>query len=401
MTQLTYSKTQTTATLSAGIETNLLENGASGLTFAPFFQPGAGACLVPGGGDIVDILLTNNDVTNSINTVTIYLLADKGGTFAALSFTTSVSTTASRHIQMRGFTGAAIRVTGNSTSGTTASTTADVTVTASDPSAPRVWQLIVDGVVQGQALGGTITGNLAQSGGTVVLNSTGATTIDASTSVTIAGTAGSLALGRGAIVPTMPGGVSIASGKAVTGAGAMAVEATGALTVGGNASTTSIGVGQATVVANFVGGITVASAKAVTGLGALAVEAASGSTLTVGGASNALALGQAAKVATITGDADFQGAVKGHAVDAGAAGASGTASSYFGTFTIASGQAVFTLTNTKVGTTSLCFVSPLSNGATGAYIQKAVPTSNTLTVTFSTTVGADTKCAFMVVNPGA
>ncbi len=343
--ELLYKSVAQSITLAAATPGALTPGGTAGLL---------GQINDAGGpGDVVAITLTETGGANAVETVTLYQ-AVEGGSFAPLATTTSLAASGTRRIVLRGFSGD-LYVTGTSAGGATVKV--DVSVRRSGVALP--YQLILDGVVQGTGTGGTISGNLAQSAGTVSLTGNAASTIttsastlsvDAATTLNVgASTATALVLGRSAVVPSLPGGASVGSAKAITGAGA------------------------------------------------LAIEAAAGSTLTVGAASNAMVIGQAAKVATVNGDVDFQGALKAHAVDAGAAGTTGTASAYAGTFTLTG--TTFTLTNTKISATSLVFVQCIT-ASPGAYIASAVPTTNTLTVTMSAAVTA-IKMAFLVVNPGA
>jgi hypothetical protein len=302
----------------------------------------------------VDTILINirNSNTSNAATIKIYTAASDTGTPAAWSQTYSVAAKSggvdgTKQILIRGYRGGNIRVTGSST---TATLVTDISGYTS-PNGPGAFQVIVDGVVQGGGTGGTISGNLSQSGGTISLSATGTAALDS----------------------------------------------TGAMTIG--ATSSSIAVGSASVVANFVGGLTIASAKAITGLGNLAVESASGSTLTVGAASNAVTWGQAAKLITTNGDILLNGNIRVTAADAGAAASSGTASAYSGTFTVASGQTTYTLTNAKILSTSLLFVTCIS-GAVARQVNSFIPNGGggSAVLTLSGAAGADSKFAFLVVN---
>lgn len=241
--------------LTAGLEIDMLPGGTAG------WNPNGGVGVSGGpagpGADTIQITLKETGNTNPVNTVKVYTSsgaisisstgAVTNSALIALSATTSVSAGSTREILIKGYGGGPIRVTGNSTSGATGY--ADV-VSFYSGGVPTPFQVAFDGVVQGQALGGTITGNLAQSGGTVAINGTGTVTLDGSTSVTVAGTnATSLVLGASGIVPSLPGGVSVGAGKAVTGSGAMTVTSTGAaLTItAAAASTWSSSAGALTV----------------------------------------------------------------------------------------------------------------------------------------------------------
>lgn len=123
-----------------------------------------------------------------------------------------------------------------------------------------------------------------------------------------------LTLGSASVAALLAGGATIPTGKAITGAGAMAFEAAGALSIGVNASTTSITIGQATVAALFAGGITVAANKLIQGgagtlgldtTGALSVGPTTATSLSLGRAAitttvlGALAMGGAAHVSAL------------------------------------------------------------------------------------------------------
>ncbi len=81
------------------------------------------------------------------------------------------------------------------------------------------------------------------------------------------------------------------------------------------------------------------------------------------------------------------------------AGTTGTISAATGQFILSSGQTTYTLTNTTITTTSIVFVVKQTAEGSSRTILSAVPTSNTLTVVMSGTVGADTTFGFLVVNP--
>lgn len=380
---LIASGSKTGISLSAGVETDLLDGSTTGFD--------------PQNADTIDVTIQETGATNAITTVKVYESSGPGGILAPLSATSSVAISGKRMITLKGYTGGKIRVTGNSAVGSVAS--CDIACYATGNPLSSL-QIAFDGVVQGQALGGTVAGNLSQSGGTATIQATGAVVIDGTTSITIGGTnATSVAIGSASVPDSHPGGITIGSAKAVLGSGNVSVEATGSLTLGGAASTTSIAIGQATVVANFVGGLTIASAKAMTGLGNMAVESASGSTLTLGAASNAMTIGQATKLATVNGDVLLNGNIRVTAADAGAAGSSGTASAYAGTFTVSSGTTTYTLTNTKILATSLCFAMCIS-GAVARQINSFVPNGGggSAVLTLSGAAGADSKFAFLIVN---
>lgn len=81
------------------------------------------------------------------------------------------------------------------------------------------------------------------------------------------------------------------------------------------------------------------------------------------------------------------------------AGTTGTISKSSGQFILSSGQTVYTLTNTLVTTTSIVRVVKQTAEGSSRNILSVVPTANTVTVTMSGTVGADTTFGFYVVNP--
>lgn len=81
------------------------------------------------------------------------------------------------------------------------------------------------------------------------------------------------------------------------------------------------------------------------------------------------------------------------------AGTTGTISKSSGQFILSSGQSVYTLTNTFVTTTSIVFVVKQTAEGSSRTILSVVPTANTVTVTMSGTVGANTTFGFVVVNP--
>jgi hypothetical protein len=334
MSDLEYRSSGLSAALGAGTETNLLANGASGLSLLPSATSGSNAP----GSDIVDIALSN--AGNLVETITIYL--DE----VPMSVTSSLAaTTGKRSIKLRGATGV-LRVTGTSSAGVAGGVT--VTVTASRSGKDPAFAIIIDGVVQGASSGGTIVGNFSATSGTITASATGAAVLDASTSVTVGGTsATSLVIGRTAVVPSLPGGVSVATGKAITGSGTLALEATGALTVAGAASTTSS------------------------------------------------LIGRSGNLTTMVGKTRFSEDIQSVSGDAGVAGTTGTVSKATGTFTL-TGTA-FTLTNTLITATSLVFASCIT-ASPGAYIASVVPGSGSVVVTFSASVTA-IKCAFLVINP--
>jgi hypothetical protein len=252
MDQLIYTSKSQTVTLSAAVETDLLPGGSSGI----------GGKIADPPADVIEVTITETGGVNPINTITIYRAPYAGGVFVADSSTYTVSAGAGATIKLSGFTGD-IRITGNSTSGATAK----VDIAAYRSGVSKNEQTIVNGVVQGGGVGGTISGNLSQSAGTATINATGAVSIDGTTSIAVGATsATSVAIGRSAVADSHPGGMTVGSGKAITGSGAMAV------------------------------------------------EAASGSTLTVGGASNAVALGQAGKTTTISGSVAMGGAANASAL---------------------------------------------------------------------------------------
>jgi hypothetical protein len=290
--------TARSTTLSAGIASDVLPGTTSGFLSSLTY-----------GGDppnMYAIRITETGGANAVDTISIYRAVASGGTFVADSTTYSIIASGSIELVLTNFVGD-LRIKCTSTSGATVA----VDIAPYFASNPGPQQTISNGVAQGIALGGTISGALSQSSGTFALSGNGASTITTSSgAVTITSAAAlnlgtatstSVVIGATAVAPSFPGGLTVAANKAVTGSGAFAVEATGALSLGVNASSTSIAIGQATVVANFVGGITIASSKTIVGLGAMSVDAASGSTLSVGTASNALTIGQSAKVTTING----------------------------------------------------------------------------------------------------
>lgn len=170
------------------------------------------------------------------------------------------------------------------------------------------------------------------------------TIVDATATVEIGPTATAVQIGGASVATQLLGGATVPTGKAVTGSGAMAVEATGALSIGVNASTTSVVAGQAGVPLDLKGGFTVASG------------------------------------------------------DAGGAGTTGTVNKRMGTFTL-TGQ-TFTLTNTTIATGDLAWVM-CQTAAPGAYIASAVTSGSatTLVVTFSASV-TSMKCAFLLSAAG-
>jgi len=234
---LVASGSRTGITLSAGIETDLLDGGSTGFD--------------PQNADVIDVTIQETGASNAITTVKAYESSGPGGILAPLSATTSVSASGKRIITIKGYTGGKVRVTGTSTSGSTAS--CDVGCYSSGNPLPSL-QIAFDGVVQGQALGGTVSGNLSQSGGTATIQATGAVVIDGTTSITIGGT-----------------------------------------------NATSVAIGSASVPDSHPGGMTVGNAKSIVGGSTMAVDAASGSKLSVGTNSNAVDLGKAAKVTTVLG----------------------------------------------------------------------------------------------------
>lgn len=81
------------------------------------------------------------------------------------------------------------------------------------------------------------------------------------------------------------------------------------------------------------------------------------------------------------------------------AGTTGTISAPSGQFILSSGSSAYTLTNTFVGTASIVRVVKQTAEGSNRTILSVVPTANTVTVTLSGTVGADTTLGFYVVNP--
>ncbi len=84
--------------------------------------------------------------------------------------------------------------------------------------------------------------------------------------------------------------------------------------------------------------------------------------------------------------------------DAGAAAASGTASAHAGTFTVASGQSGYVLTNTLITANSLLFCCCIS-GAVAQEVRSFIPTANTGTLLLSGAAGVNAKYAFLVITP--
>ncbi len=103
---------------------------------------------------------------------------------------------------------------------------------------------------------------------------------------------------------------------------------------------------------------------------------------------------------TTAGTWDFA-ANSGLKLDSGTAtaGTTGTISKASGQFILSSGQTTYTLTNTLIATTSIVLVVKQTAEGSSRNILSAVPTANTLTVTMSGTVGANTTFGFLVVNP--
>lgn len=103
---------------------------------------------------------------------------------------------------------------------------------------------------------------------------------------------------------------------------------------------------------------------------------------------------------TTEGTWDFA-PLSGVKLDVGTAtvGTTGTISKSSGQFILSSGQSVYTLTNTLVTTTSIVFVVKQTAEGSSRTILSVVPTANTVTVTMSGTVGANTTFGFLVVNP--
>lgn len=128
--------------------------------------------------------------------------------------------------------------------------------------------------------------------------------------------------------------------------------------------------------------------------------ALSTTTLAVSGAAALASTLAVTGATTLTGALTCNGAVTVQAADAGAAAASGTVNARAGTFTVASGQTGYVLTNNKIATTSLLFVTCIS-GAVAQQVISFIPTLNTGTLLLSGAAGANAKFAFLVVTPGA
>ncbi len=459
-------KAASTVTLAAATAGDLLASGSAG------FEP----------EDCDEFVFSvNNAGAATIETIQVWGAPFPGSTqFSAQSPSMSLATLVAGTITVTGWRGGPLRLIGTSATGSVG-VVSEVGCYKSGNN-DQVLSFSINGIAQGNALGGTISGNLSQSGGTATIEATGAASLDATTSVTIAGTnATSLVLGATGIVPSLPGGVTIAaakaidvtsagalnigtttatsvvigktggtvapsfpggltvaaakaidattagalnigpttatsvvvgsatvaagtpggvsvgSAKAVTGVGAMAVEATGALSLGVNASSTSIVVGQATVAPSFTGGVSIASAKAVTGAGAMAVEATGALSLGAAASTTSTDIGRAGNVTSSLGTLLLSNALRAVVADAGAAAASGTANGCFTTFTIASGQTGYVLTNDKAATTSLVFIQCIS-GAVGQAVLSAIPTASTVTVLLGGAAGANAKFACLIVN---
>jgi hypothetical protein len=77
------------------------------------------------------------------------------------------------------------------------------------------------------------------------------------------------------LTQTFSNGVSIGAGKTILGAGALNVDATGALGIGTAASTTTVTAGQATVALSVPGGLTVSTGKKVSGASELTLTGSS------------------------------------------------------------------------------------------------------------------------------
>lgn len=145
----------------------------------------------------------------------------------------------------------------------------------------------------GNVLGGaanpvkyTINGTIADPVGTLNLGTVNATVIN---------------VGSASVVAALAGGATVAANKAVTGLGAMAMEATGALSLGVNASTTSIVMGQATVPVGCTGGITIPTGKTILGGGTLALEATGALTIAGAASTTSTLLGRAGNLCTMVG----------------------------------------------------------------------------------------------------
>lgn len=283
---LVSASNQTDINLAAGVETDLLTGGTTGLAV--------------NNADEIVVSIKETGNSNPINTIKVYVSSGiSGGLLLAWSQTYSCNAGSGKRIVIAGYRGGPIRVTGTSTSGATAS--CDCACMVSGNPLPNE-QVEIDGVVQGGGTGGVVSGNLSQSGGTVAINATGTVAIDGSSSVTIGGTnATSVSIGSASVPDAHPGGMTVGAGKSIAGgAGNLTVDTTGTLSIGPT-NATAVAIGSASVADSHPGGMTVAANKAITGAGAMAVEAAGASTLTVGGASNAVALGQAAKTTTVAG----------------------------------------------------------------------------------------------------
>ncbi len=243
--QLAYALNTASVTLTAATDIKLLAGGSAGL------DP-----IANGNFDTLVVGITNLDVSNAIDTITI-----KAGASTPIAFanTQTIAASGTLLIEIEGCPGP-IQIVANSTSG--ASAKVEVAGLITGPSA-KAFAVSINGTKQGVGLGGTVSGNLSQSGGTVTLAPNGSSSVS-------------------------------------TSAGNLTLDAAATLSVGPT-NATAVAIGRTAVAPSFPGGLTVAAAKAITGAGALSVNAASGSTLTVGGASNALALGQAAKVSTVAG----------------------------------------------------------------------------------------------------
>jgi hypothetical protein len=351
-------KTPAGVTLSGGVETDLLNGGTAGFDMS--------------GCDVLRICVQNTGSSNSINTLKIYT-AMQGSTNAPAAWSNNWSVAAKsgsingvKTIEILGFHGGLVRLTANSTSGTTCF--ADVQASRSDGTIGPL-TVMVDGVNLGPTMGGTVSGNLAQSAGTVALTANGASSFTTSS---------------GALTIT-----AAAASTWSTSGGALTVDAAAALNLGPT-NATSVAIGAAAVAPSFPGGLTVAAGKAINGgSGALTVDTTG--TLSLG-TTNATAINMGAASIPV----DLLGGLSIPLADAGATGTSGTVNKRAGTFTLTG--TTYTLTNSTIATTDLPIVTPIT-AAPGAYIASAVVTLHTLTVTMSASV-TSIKFAFAMVGSG-
>lgn len=224
-----------------------------------------------------------------------------------------------------------------------------------------------------------------------------------------AGGAGSAAQVAGAgATASLLGGQAGANGGAGGANGGDAIVDAGSASGGGTSGTVSIGVtnaaaivvGKTAVAPSFPGGLTIAAGKAITGgAGALTVDTTGA--LNLGPtAATSVAIGKAGIVATIAADALLSGLVRIPVTNSAVSGTSVILNAVRGKFVMSNAGATFTLTNSTIaGDDTMVIMVVDTADANATTIKHITVTAGQAVLLLSAAPAADTTIRFIVINP--